>query len=376
MSDRIVLHIGAMKTGTTFLQTTMERNRDLLAESGLDFTGGRFAYQTRAVNAVLKRPDQPGRRLQRWRKLAARAREAPQPTSVVSMEFLSFASERQVRDLLRPLRKQGLRVEVVMTVRDQFLVAPAQWQTYCRNYGLADWPTYLREIEEPPTEKSRSSASHTFHRAQDIDVILGRWSEAEGVDVVHVVTVPGRGAPVEELWNRFFAAAGVAPPAADFDAGAPNTSLGFGSCDLLRRLNRHLGDVPGAPYRTGMRQLAREVLAERRDQESRPALDRAGAQFARTRNTLLRDLVADRGYRLHGDLAELPVPETLDDYPAAAQTVAREEVAAAADAAWDYLAARLGATGRRPRTLRGLVAAEAEMLRRVHGWDRVATPAP
>ena len=43
VSERIVLHIGAMKTGTTFLQTTLERNSELLAAADLDFVRRLFA---------------------------------------------------------------------------------------------------------------------------------------------------------------------------------------------------------------------------------------------------------------------------------------------------------------------------------------------
>ena len=377
MSDRIVLHIGAMKTGTTFLQTTLERNHELLAAAGVDFTGNRFAYQTRAVSAVLKGPKERGRRYKKWRKLVRAARQAEQEVSVVSMEFLSFADDRQIKQLLKPLK--GMRVEVVMTVRDQLQVAPAQWQTYCRNNGTSDWGTYLREIEPGPFGRDRKNdAYRTFHRAQDVDSTLRRWAAFKRVRKVHVVTVPGRDAPQDELWNRFFEAVGVTPPAVDFGVAAPNTSLGYGSCDLLRRLNKYLDDVPGQRYRKGMRQLAREVLAERRDIESRPALDQRGAAYARSLNQQLRATIAEGGFALHGDLADLPVPASLDSYDARSVPVPREETTAAAEAAWHYLTARAAGTGGTadipetpgdpPRSLNGLVRADAELLRDVHGW--------
>ena len=368
MSDRIVLHIGAMKTGTTFLQTTLERNSAVLAGAGVDFTGNRFAYQTRAVSSALKGPKERGRRYARWRRLVQAAREAEQDTSVVSMEFLSFADDRQITHLLQPLK--GMRVEVVMTVRDQFLVAPAQWQTYCRNNGIADWGTYLRQIEPRIGGlPRRNDAYRTFHRAQDVDSTLRRWAAFRRVKEVHVVTVPGREAPQDELWTRFFDAVGVAPPTVDFGVAAPNTSLGYGSCDLLRRLNRHLDGIPGGRYRKGMRQLAREVLAERRDIESRPALDLRGAEYARQLNQQLRDSIDRSGFVLHGALDDLPVPESLDGYDRKPVPVPTEETAAAAEAAWHYLSERAGTGGRPPRSLDKLVRDDARLLRKVHGWS-------
>ncbi len=371
MSKRLVLHIGAMKTGTTFLQTTLERNHELLAGAGIDFTGNRFAYQTRAVSAVLKGPDEGGRRYKKWRKLVRAARQAEQDTSVVSMEFLSFADDRQIRNLLKPLN--GMRVEVVMTVRDQFQVAPAQWQTHCRNNGTSDWGGYLRQIEPSRTGRSRrNDAYRTFHRAQDVDETLRRWASYKRVKRVHVVTVPGRDAPQDELWNRFFDAVRVRPPVVDFGVAAPNTSLGYGSCDLLRRLNPHLDDVPGGMYRKGMRQLAREVLAPRRDQESRPALDRRGAEYARSLNQQLRESITENGFVLHGDLDDLPVPTSLDEYDPRPVPVPQAETMAAAEAAWHYLTERAGESSsgdRPPRSLDALVREDARLLRVVHGWS-------
>jgi hypothetical protein len=368
VSERFVLHIGAMKTGTTFLQTTLERNHALLSDAGVDFTGNRFAYQTRAVSAVLKGPDEGGRRYKKWRKLVRAARRAEQGTSVVSMEFLSFADDRQIRQLLKPLK--GMQVEVVMTVRDQFQVAPAQWQTYCRNNGTADWGTYLRQIEPGLAGRARhNDAYRTFHRAQDVDRTLRRWASFRRVAEVHVVTVPGRDAPQDELWNRFFDAVGVVPPAVDFGVAAPNTSLGYGSCDLLRRLNKHLDGVPGGRYRKGMRQLAREVLAERRELESRPALDLRGAEYARMLNQQLRDSITDSGFVLHGDLDDLPVPDSLDGFDPKPVPVPRAETKAAAEAAWRYLTERAATTGTPPRSLDALVQEDARLLRKVHGWS-------
>jgi hypothetical protein len=366
LSQRVVLHVGAMKTGTTFLQTTLERNGPLLEQAGVDFTGGRFAFQTRAVSNVLNLPPRRSRRMMKWRRLVQLARESEHPVSLVSMEFLSFAEERQVRAFLQPLA--GLEVEVVMTVRDQLKVIPAQWQTYCRNHGTADWGSYLREIEPRRAGRPRSSPAYkTFHRAQDVAAILDRWS-GPAVTRQHVVTVPGPEAPQEELWNRFFDAVGVPAPRVDFGVAAPNTSLGYGSCDLLRRLNAHLADVPGGRYRGGMRRLAREVLAPRRDEESRPVLDRRAADYARSRNQQLRESIERRGIALHGDVEDLPVPDDLDDYPRRAVAAPRQETLGAAAAAWEQLARVAGAGGPRPSSLRGLVAADAQLLRRVHGW--------
>ncbi len=47
------LHIGAMKTGTTYLQQLMYANRAALGEAGLFLPGERWGSQVRAVQEVM-----------------------------------------------------------------------------------------------------------------------------------------------------------------------------------------------------------------------------------------------------------------------------------------------------------------------------------
>ena len=51
---RIFLHIGAMKTGTTYIQTVLSENRERLIEEGVLFPGERWRSQVRAVEDVLR----------------------------------------------------------------------------------------------------------------------------------------------------------------------------------------------------------------------------------------------------------------------------------------------------------------------------------
>ena len=67
MTATVVLHVGAMKTGTTFIQAVMRTNRAALAERGVLWPGHSWADQVRAVNDVKSRrvgvPSSDGRRM-------------------------------------------------------------------------------------------------------------------------------------------------------------------------------------------------------------------------------------------------------------------------------------------------------------------------
>lgn len=341
MGRRVVLHIGAMKTGTSYVQSVLGGNKDEIAGTGVEFLGG-FARQTKAVRDVLRLPKDERRNRRRWEKIARAAHEMDGHTGIVSMEFLSFAAPRHVEAFLAPL--EGLDVRVLLTVRDQFRVVPAQWQTYTRNLGTDDWSTYLRAIEKAPGRRGSSRAHRTFHRAQDVATIVERWS-VPAVQGIDVVTVPPSSAPRDELWRRFAQAAGVRPDVADLGEVKDNESLGYAACDWLRRANPHLDDLAPRSYRRLVRPLARGVLAPLRDEQDRPRLDARAAAWARGRNEELRGLVTSGRVSLVGDLDDLPVPDDLSAYPEQAPPPPADQVLRCAQVVHDHATGLTGDTG-------------------------------
>lgn len=362
MADRVVLHIGTMKSGTSFLQSGLAENRKSLRKAGFSF----LPRQSRAVREVLKKAGKRSR-LNAWTELAEQAREFPGEAGIVSMEFLSFARPPQIAAVLEPLG--GMDVQVLITVRDQFRAIPAQWQTYTRNFGTDDWETYLRRIRSGDPADVRSRAVVTFTRAQDVARMVERWNSHPRVAQTVVVTVPDPTAPREELWHRFCSAAGIPVEKTVLADPRENASIGYASCDVLRRMNLHLGDVDPKAYRKGIRPLTREVFAPLRAEESRPLLDRASAEFARGLNERIRAAVAAHGLPMVGSLDDLPLPEDLSAYPEAVVAPPEAEVRRAAEAAWEYLARGLGIpTEERPADLDRLAEDTAALLRRARDW--------
>src|SRR5689334_2039656 len=136
-----------MKSGTSFVQSAIQANPEVLLAAGARYLGGGYGRQVKAVQAVFGRPRDPSRH-ERWHALAEEARTFDGSVGLISMEFLSFAEDNQLGALLDPF--SGLDVEVVLTVRDQSSAIPAQWQTFTRNFGTDPWDTYLRRIDAPP----------------------------------------------------------------------------------------------------------------------------------------------------------------------------------------------------------------------------------
>ncbi|MFC6287516.1 hypothetical protein ACFP3Q_12485 [Nocardioides sp. GCM10027113] len=327
MAERVVLHIGTMKTGTTYLQGVL--GSGILEGTNAFFAGGKFGKQTRAVQAMLGAPQ--NRQPQVWHDLAAEVRRS-EGVAVYSQEFLSFARRPRVKELVESFG--GTPVDVVLTVRDQHSAMPAQWQSFTRNRGGDAWETYVRRLERLAGGggRGRSKAVQSFRRAQDVPGMIARWSGHPEVASVTVVTVPKAGAAPTELWDRFCAASRLEieepPPVA---ASKANESLGYASCDVLRRLNPHLDQLDKKQYKAA-REVLLEVLLPLRPEEGRPELDLAGTALARGFNRAIVEAVSRDDVRLVGDTAELPVTER--EAPTSIAPPDPDQVRRALEAAW------------------------------------------
>ena len=361
---RVVLHIGAMKTGTSFVQSILTSQRTALGQQDAALLGDRMPV-IRAVQGVINPARWSGSVEQTWAELAVKAHKSSQ-TFVASMEFLSFANDEQVATFVEPF--DGLQVDIVATVRDEFRAIPAQWQSYCRSLGTAGWARYLRQIAGGRSTR-QSMANKTFRRARSLGPILERWRAQPGVESVHVVIVPGPDAPRDELWKRFCSAAGLDPAPFELAGARSNASLGYGSCDFLRRMNSHLTDIARPAYRNAVRRVVPDVLGPLRDAESRPEFDVRGAEFARSLNRQMVDALSSGRFVVHGELGELPVADRLDGYPEQPVEAPKAETKAAAESMWAHLAeASGGDSRRRPSRLDDTIEETARLLRQMNGW--------
>jgi hypothetical protein len=314
VAGRVVfLHVGVMKTGTTYLQQLMYANRDALAATGVLLPGKDWSRQVRAVQDLLRlsrldphvRTDKPGA----WEELAREVRASRLPVAVVSVEFLGGAHQRAIRRAVASLAPAEVRV--VLTVRDIAGVLPGLWQTQVHNGARYGWPGFLHDVVHPhPVPRlpmQRHRPQDVFRRSQDVPAMLARWSSVVGADHVHVVTVPGGQDPAE-LWQRFAAVIGVDPALATRSAPTSNASIGLAATELLRRVNGHIGRLPPSEYNGTVKgPLALRLLAEPATAEGRARLTPEGYDFALRWNARTRAAVAASGVQVSGTLDDLPV---------------------------------------------------------------------
>lgn len=296
MAERVVLHVGLLKTGTSYLQQRLMHGREALEEHDVLFP--RWRDQVDAVIDVLgiRRRPRPRATEGAWQRMVEQIDRWP-GSALLSMEFLGPAKEGQVKQVVRSLG--DVPVEVVITARDLNRVLTAMWQETAKNSGTETWPSYVRAVEK------NSGPGARFWRQQQLGVIVQRWAAGVGLPNVSVVTVPPPGAPPETLWNRFCEAVRV-DPALCAPVEPANESLGAASAEVLRRVNENLAawDIPWEGYAKVVKAgFAKQVLGAGRAEEQ--PLGTAVPDWLVDRAVRMRRNVEKSGVRVVGSLDDL-----------------------------------------------------------------------
>ncbi len=307
MSRTVHLHIGAPKTGTTYVQDRLELNARSLARHQVHFptrplvSPGLFHF--RAALDLLGEDwgGAPGHAEGSWDALVRRV-ERRTGTVVVSHEVLAPASPAHVARAMADLA--GSEVHVVYSARDLARQVPAAWQESIKQGRKWSYRSFLDRME---------GDRPWFARAFDLPSVLGTWGAALPPERVHVVTVPQRQAEPgaeDELWLRMCAAFGIDPAWAPLESDRANRSLGIAETQVVRRLNRRIDRATRreAAYDELIREmLAQDQLVKRRSAPVRLPPERFG--WAQERAQEWIDWIAASGVDVIGDLEDLrPLP--------------------------------------------------------------------
>lgn len=341
MSTHVLLHVGTPKTGTSYLQEALFRNRHALLSHGICYPADRFDAHFLAALDLMRMPwgGLQTEAIGAWERVAEQVREHP-GTAVISHEILATASRQQVATALASLghrsgHRSGTEVHVVLSVRDLVRQIPAEWQENVKHRSGVSYADFLRRVQDP----DRAGRMATwFWGVQEIPDILDRWGHDLPPERIHLVTVPAPGGAPGLLWERFEQAFGLAGLDLDLDIDRANPSLGVAETALIRRINRTANRELHPPdYRPLVRELLAHQTLSRRTTSSRLALPPDVHPWVQELSRAWVEEVRGRGYDVVGDLDELigaPVtPDFADpDRPSEGQV---------ADAALDAIKALL-----------------------------------
>lgn len=224
MAQRVHLHVGTPKSGTTYLQSGLWSHRDALAERGVLVPGRRPFDHNRASIAVRSGAHLgEGTVPRHWTQLCSRVR-AHDGVAVLSNEWFLRADEEQARGAVDQLG--GDAVEVVITTRSLVRIVPAAWQESLK-VGRG------HSLEEFVADLERAQGKWIW-AALDPAEVAERWARVVGAGRVHVVTTPQAPPHPGLLWDRFLGLLGLPEGAVPVPPSSVNESLGVQAARLLQ----------------------------------------------------------------------------------------------------------------------------------------------
>jgi hypothetical protein len=341
MAQRLFLHVGTPKSGTTFLQSVWWANKHELGQQGLLLPGRGVNHHYWASCVVrgghqLDHLPEAGHRA--WDELLREASRQPGDV-LISHELFSPAAGENAERALRRAESVAAEVHVVLTARDLVRQIPAEWQQRTKHGRSQTFAAFLELIQ--------ADASSNFWRVQDVPGVLDRWGQGIPTDRVHLVVLPPPGGPPCFLWDRLCSVLGVAGEGMAERATRSNESLGLVEVETLRRVNAVL-QQDGMTKTTS--RLVKDFFAEQilraADPEKIVLPARAYPWVVERAHQMVAELER-RHYDVVGDLADLiPSPEPVPGRDAA--EVTDREVADAATQAMASLVRHEERSRRRP----------------------------
>jgi len=307
-SRRVVLHVGAPKSGTTYLQSRLNRNVDALASHGVLVP--HLASGKRPASFVFRAAlDVTDVRMNRglgfsggyWDRLVDVVGRHD-GVAVLSHEAFVRADDDAVARIAAGLGSDA-ELHVVYTARDLGRSLVSGWVEGLRNGASRPLAAHLERARDGELKLLTSF---------DLPTVLGRWLAHVPASRVHLVTVPTSAADPELLWQRFCVAAGLDPTWAPEEATRVNESVGVPETQVLLALNAALDGKArrGRRFHDVVRRSVVGAGLAGRDSD-RVQLDPAHHDWVAALSEDWLAWVRSSGLDVVGDLADL-VPPAVD----------------------------------------------------------------
>lgn len=300
MTERLYFHVGAPKSGTTYLQAILEGNRAELAHQGVLLVGKRHIDRVHAAMVIRedsRLADLPAAAGQAWERLVAEIRDWEGPSAILSYELFAAASRGRAARALTML--EGIEVHLVVTARDYARALPSAWQERLK-FALTE------PLETFSPDTSMGARAQWGWRTMEAAGVAERWGSTLSPEHVHIVTMPRHGDDRHEFWRRFAQACALDSTGLMLDQERVNESMGVVEAELLRRVNAELGGriEGGREQSVWLRDLlAHEVLAGIGSETIGVTTDQRADAAARSDHAIQH--IRDFGHAVHGDLDDL-----------------------------------------------------------------------
>lgn len=309
MTDkRVFFHVGAPKTGTTYLQNVLFQNRETLAANGVLYPYEDRGQSFRSMQDFREAGWGGGRAADfagEWEMVASRVRDWTGPSVIVSNELLGGSRPARIEAGLATV--QPSEIHIIFSARDFARQLVSDWQEHIKHKHTVTLEQFVDDLVEYGLD-APPPFGELFWGMHDAAYVLERWAQFVPVERIHVVTVPQPGAPRDTLWHRFCEVTGMDPDLYDSETPRANASMGVAETELVRRMNAEVQGMAPEHYDPLVRQLlAEDVLGGR---SARLMLPPGRMDWVVARSELLISQLTSAGYQVTGDLAELlPRPD-------------------------------------------------------------------
>jgi hypothetical protein len=294
----VYLHVGPVKTGSTFLQDLLWRYRDDLARQGYLHPGTHENEMWLATNDVqdaafvnYEMPQAAGV----WAKVCQRVL-AYDGRSVISHEVLGLSTEKHVDRIVKSLAPA--RLQVIVMARSLAVTLPSLWQENVKGvaFDRFSWSEFL-------TFQRDTGALET-----DALLVVRRWLAHLPAGRIHIVTVPPVGTDPAVLLGRVADALGIDTTTWSVDDAARNVSIDMVQTELIRRLN-HTSAV-SLDHRAQRLLVHDAILPSLRPPNPvrRIRLPSSEREWIESETFRRIDGLRDSGALVHGDLDDLSTP--------------------------------------------------------------------
>ncbi|HET7303506.1 MAG TPA: hypothetical protein VFJ12_03015 [Segeticoccus sp.] len=232
MAQRICVHIGAPKSGTTYLQTILAGNKKRLRDAGV-LLPNRKSGDFENVASWVRGAASP----RVWDRMSRDIR-AFDGTVLLTSEWFCMAEPDHVARFVDALGTD--QVDVVYTARSFMSSVPAAWQQLLKSGHASSLEEFVASMDRHPEQEGRRRWGWN---TLDPAVVLPHWRDAVPPSRIHLVTVPTPGADPTLLWNRFATACGFSPEGCQLDLAVPNQSISAEVARLLQLIGPQLREA-------------------------------------------------------------------------------------------------------------------------------------
>ncbi|MCT7378209.1 hypothetical protein [Chelativorans salis] len=226
---KTVIHIGPMKTGTTYIQNILQKSRSELLKLGWVYPG-RLLNQQHAcygicgdeipwvTNALSRKNERLGEEL--IRQLQTR-----ETNVIISSEALASLTPIGVENFLEAI---GGADEVIATIRPLEKLLPSAWQQLIKGGSTKSLDEFFEHMAINRNSKSGLWRTYAYGEAVKI------WSHFLPVSVIRLSQTKDR----DSAWDLFRQAANLPEiPPTHIKAKESNISLNLEAAEILRHVN-------------------------------------------------------------------------------------------------------------------------------------------